>query len=104
MNPKNTKKSPIHEKAYANITCNFRDSDLSRLGVAYLTHAIHTRYIASWIIVRFSESSLFLTIDARSAIQDSNMIHYSCPGFSLRVIVWDIGCGGKIAGLPGHVK
>ena len=39
MNPKNTNKSAIHENA--DITCNFRDSDISRLGVAYLTHAIH---------------------------------------------------------------
>ena len=42
MNPKNTKKSPIHENADANITCDFGDSDISRLGVAYLTHVIHT--------------------------------------------------------------
>ena len=41
MNPKNTKKSPIHENADANTTCNFGDGDISRLGVAYLTHAIH---------------------------------------------------------------
>ena len=40
MNPKNTKKSPIHENADANITCDF--GDISRLGVAYLTHVIHT--------------------------------------------------------------
>ena len=52
MNPKNMKKSPNHENADANITCNFRDGDISRLGVGYLTHAIHTRYIASWIILR----------------------------------------------------
>ena len=39
MNPK---KSPIHENADANITCDFGDGDISRLGVAYLTHAIHT--------------------------------------------------------------
>ena len=45
------KKSAIHENADANITCNFGDRDISRLGVAYLTHVIH-RYIASWIIVR----------------------------------------------------
>ena len=32
MNPKNTKKSPNHENADANITCNFRDDDISRLG------------------------------------------------------------------------
>ena len=45
MNSKNTKKSLNHENAGANITCNFRDGDISRLGVGYLTHAIHTRYI-----------------------------------------------------------
>ena len=30
MNAKITKKSPIHENADANITCNFGDSDISR--------------------------------------------------------------------------
>ena len=34
-----------------NIPCHFGDRDISRLGVAYLTHMIH-RYIATWIIVR----------------------------------------------------
>ena len=34
MNPKNTKKSPIHENANANITCDFCDGDISHLGVA----------------------------------------------------------------------
>ena len=34
----------------ANITCDLGDGDISRLGVAYLTHVIHT-YIASSIIV-----------------------------------------------------
>ena len=39
MNPKNTKqKSPIHENADANITCDFGDGDVSRLGVANQTH------------------------------------------------------------------
>ena len=38
MNPKNSKKSPIHYNADANITCGFGDGDFSRLGVAYLTH------------------------------------------------------------------
>ena len=38
MNPKNTKKSAIHENADANITCNFRDGDISRLG--YTTHTL----------------------------------------------------------------
>ena len=41
MNQKNTKKSPIHENANANITCDFGDGDFSRLGVAYQTHVIH---------------------------------------------------------------
>ena len=57
MNPKNTKKLPNHENACANIPCNFRDRDISRLGVAYLTHAIHTQ-IAGWIIVRFELSRI----------------------------------------------
>ena len=30
MNAKNTKKSPIHENADANITCDFGDGDISR--------------------------------------------------------------------------
>ena len=30
MNDKNTKKSPIHENADANITCDFGDGDISR--------------------------------------------------------------------------
>ena len=38
MNSKNTKKSLIHVNADADITCNFGDGDISRLGVAYLTH------------------------------------------------------------------
>ena len=30
MNAKNTKKSPIHENADTNITCDFGDGDISR--------------------------------------------------------------------------
>ena len=45
MNKKNTKKSAIHENADANISCKYRDGDISRLGVAYLTHAIHDTYL-----------------------------------------------------------
>ena len=51
MNPKNTKQSAIHENVDANITCNFRDGHISRLGVGYLTHAIHTRYIHTSLAV-----------------------------------------------------
>ena len=39
---KNTTKLPNHENACANIPCNFRDHDISRLGVSYLTHMIDT--------------------------------------------------------------
>ena len=62
MNPKNMKKSLIHENAVANITCDFGDGDISHLGVAYLTHTIHT-YIHNYLdyikILRSHASSLF---------------------------------------------
>ena len=49
MNPKNTKKkSPIHENADANITCDVGDGDISRLGGAYQTHLKHT-YIHNYL-------------------------------------------------------
>ena len=51
MNVKNTKKSPIHENADANITCDFGDGDISRLGVAKQTHVSVGRSFVSWIIV-----------------------------------------------------
>ena len=45
MNPKNAKKSPIHENADANITCDFGDGDISRstsfLSTTGLNHATH---------------------------------------------------------------
>ena len=52
----NTKKSPIHENADANITCDFGDGDISRYRSRF-THTggqrrTHTR-IATSIIVRF---------------------------------------------------
>ena len=50
MNAKNTKKSPIHENADANITCDFGDISHSR---SRLIHT-HTR-IASSIIVRYND-------------------------------------------------
>ena len=39
MNAKNTKKSPIHENADANITCDFGDGDISR----FRSRLPHTR-------------------------------------------------------------
>ena len=47
MNAKNTKKSPIHENADANITCNFGDGDISR----FRSRLPHSHVISS-IIVR----------------------------------------------------
>ena len=52
MNPKNTKKSPIHENADADITCEFGDCDISRLGVANQTHVYKHTMFVSWIILR----------------------------------------------------
>ena len=54
MNAKNTKKSPIHENADANITCDFGDGDISSCR-SRLPHAhTHTHtHIVSSIIVRF---------------------------------------------------
>ena len=55
MNPKNSKKSPIHENADANITCDFGDGDISR-SMSFLSNTcdtyIHT-HIASSIIGRW---------------------------------------------------
>ena len=58
MNPKNSKNSPIHENADANITCDFGDGDISR-SRSFLSNTcdtyIHTyiyTYIASSIIGR----------------------------------------------------
>ena len=51
MDAKNTKKSPIHENADANITCDFGDGDISR----FRSRLPHTRthgHIVSSIIVR----------------------------------------------------
>ena len=59
MNPK---KSPNHENADANTTCNFRDHDISRLGVAYLTHVIRDTYIASSIIDRLPDGITIICV------------------------------------------
>ena len=40
------KKSPIHENADANITCDFGDGDISCLGVANQTHVYKHRSLA----------------------------------------------------------
>ena len=78
MNPKNTrKKSLIHENADANITCDFGDGDISRLRVAYLTHAIHT-CIASSIILRWLQegNQILSAINGIIQIQDSLYFKY----------------------------
>ena len=42
MNAKNTKKSPIHENADANITCDFGDGDISRSRSRFTHTRTHT--------------------------------------------------------------
>ena len=57
MNAKNTKKSPIHENADANITCDFSDVDISRSrseSIYTHTHGQADRRIASSLIVTFT--------------------------------------------------
>ena len=65
MNPKNEKKSPIHENADANITCDFGDGNISR-SRSFLSNTrdtyIHT-HIASSIIVRFTIMSNHASLD-----------------------------------------
>ena len=55
MNPKNSEKSPIHENAGANITCDFGDGDISR-SRSFLSNTcdtyIRASHIASSIIGR----------------------------------------------------
>ena len=51
MNAKNTIKSPIHENADANITCDFRDGDISRFR-SRLPHA-HTHMATSLARLQF---------------------------------------------------
>ena len=73
MNPKNTKKSPIHENADANITCDFGDRDLSHLGVAYLTHAIHTGHSAvmlGFVQLLFYFQNSFILCDCFALLVD----------------------------------
>ena len=65
MNPKNSrKKSPIHENADANITCDFGDGDISR-SRSFLSNTcdtyIHT-HIASSIIGRCSTHTCMYTM------------------------------------------
>ena len=48
MNAKNTNKSPIHENAAANITCDFGVGDITR----FRSRLLHGHIVSS-IIVRF---------------------------------------------------
>ena len=77
MNPKNTKKAPIHKNADANITCDFGDGDISRLGVSNQTHVYKHRspvssiiYICPvpWVTVRMMFNCSFDHIDQRNKL------------------------------------
>ena len=50
MNPKTTKKSPIHENADANITCDFGDSDISRSRICQSNTRLQTSFVTSSIV------------------------------------------------------
>ena len=83
LNSKNTKKSPIHENADANITCDFGDGDISRLGVANQTHVYkHTNIVGrfvSWIILRLEFNYLPLPLallSITSYLRLSQMLQY----------------------------
>ena len=59
MNPKNSrKKSPIHENADANITCDFGDGDTSR-SRSCLSNTCDTYIASSIIIVRWEMVNLY---------------------------------------------
>ena len=71
MNPKNSKKSPIHDNAGANITSDFGDGDISRSRSflsntcdtfvhTYAPHRATSRHIASSIIGRYNHDVLRL--------------------------------------------
>ena len=50
MNAKNTKKSPIHENADANVTCYFCDGDIRRF-TSRLPHTRpHTRLVVELVV------------------------------------------------------
>ena len=61
MNAKNTKKSPIHENANANITCEFGDGDISR----FRSRLSHTR----------PDGNIISSIIARCMTDISRMVH-----------------------------
>ena len=61
MNPKNSKKSPIHENAGANITCDFGDGDISR-SRSFLSNTcdtyIHTHISINQSIILFADTNV----------------------------------------------
>ena len=64
MNAKNSKKSPIHENADANITCDFGDGDISRsrsrLPHGHIVSSIIVRLVAIFISVVNVNNSSFV--------------------------------------------
>ena len=54
MNPKNKTKSPIHENADANITSDFGEGDITRIGVGFHTDTRPATYIVTSVIFRYS--------------------------------------------------
>ena len=90
MNSKNAKKSLNHENAYANIPCTFRDGDISRLGVAYLTHAIRDTYIATSIIVRLENVAECFPQKQSWCRNEQGCLNEQCK--ALRAVQWTGHC------------
>ena len=95
MNPKNSKKSPIHENADANITCDFGDGDISRLGDFTVTSfavsrghpapLVGKRLLAGGLRVYFCLDSCLVYINFAHT-QDHDYVLYLCGGTS--GVVW----------------
>ena len=91
MNPKNTKKSPIHENPDTNISCDFGDGDISCLGNANQTHVYkHTnivRSLASFAravsCLRFYPATSFLAFPSTySSSRSISSLGRGCPDVS----------------------
>ena len=50
MNPKNSKKSPIHENSDANITCDFGDGDGCFILIIGLRHVFRWRKLLELVV------------------------------------------------------
>ena len=93
MNDKNTKKkSPIHENADANITCDFGDGDISRrrsrLPASHIVSSIIVRFhfytrLSTWYSVFLSVSFLILVHLTFFLVVVQNCHHFKAKIFTI---------------------